>query len=472
MSIAGPSAAATVVPPGAGLPPDPAPEASAPASASDAWKDLLPEGDERPPPGTRTAAIVRWVLVGLMGLAAASAWIHHATAGGFEEVSRPRFHCPMHPTVVGEREDECPICGMDLVPVAAGAPEQPASPADGVPGLATVELTAERIRLAGLRTAVATREPLASALRTVGFVTANERGLFSVSVRFSGWIESLGAGETGRRVEKGEILATIFSPDSVNAQKAFLTRSRWADPPSDGSPPPPRGTDPGVEIARQARQRIELLGFAGKDLDALAASGQPTQLVHLRAPAAGHVAKKAALRGMYVQPGLELFQIADLSTVWVIADVYESDIGRVRAGQHAVLEVPAYPGERFPGEVAFVHPALSEGSRTLQARIELRNSGLKLRPGMYGDVTLDLGASQEIVVPAEALVDLGEAQYLFVSKGQGRFEPRRVRGGATGGGKVAVVEGLAEGERVVTSASFLLDSESRLRAALAGAGGR
>jgi Cu(I)/Ag(I) efflux system membrane fusion protein len=189
----------------------------------------------------------------------------------------------------------------------------------------------------------------------------------------------------------------------------------------------------------------------------------------------GYIAKKAALRGVYVQPGTELFQIADLSTVWLIADVYETEIGRVKVGQQAVLELPSYPGEKFTGKVTFIYPALAAGSRTLQARIEFKNPTLKLRPGMYGDVTLDLGDQSAIVVPAEALVDTGESQYVFVSKGGGRFEPRRVKAGWSGGGRVAVLEGLAEGERVVTTANFLLDSESRLRAAIegfgAGAGG-
>jgi Cu(I)/Ag(I) efflux system membrane fusion protein len=142
----------------------------------------------------------------------------------------------------------------------------------------------------------------------------------------------------------------------------------------------------------------------------------------------------------------------------------------VRVGLRAVLDLPAYPGERFSGRVTFIYPALAAGSRTLQARVEFRNSGMKLRPGMYGDVTLDLGESNAIVIPADALVDTGEVQYVFVSKGAGRFEPRRVRAGWSGGGRVAVLDGLAEGERVVTSANFLLDSESRLRAAIEGFG--
>ncbi len=519
-------------------------------STGDPAHEPLPEGEERPPPGTRTAAIVRWSLVGLMAFAAGGAWIHHVATGGIVEVSRTRYRCPMHPTVVQEQKGECPICGMDLVAVkdaeaaeaherketraheamehaemsraAAGAPaagpqaatpipmahgtmpkaeytcpmhpafvtddpkvrcpecgmklvpknadaapEHAAMPADGVPGLKPVELSADRIQLIGMKTAVAMREPLSASIRTVGFVTASEKGVVSVNARFSGWIESLGAGDIGQFVQKGTVLATLYSPEAIGAQQQFLAAARWAEGKPVG-PGQPVGTTP--EFGRDNRQRLVLLGFAPEDIDAIAAAGAPSQTVNLRAPVSGYVAKKAALRGVYVQPGTELFQLADLSTVWLIADVYESEIGRVKIGQKAVLELPAYPGERFTGKVAFIYPALAAGSRTLQARIEFRNPGLKLLPGMYGDVVLDLGDQNAIVVPSEALVDTGEVQYVFVSKGSGRFEPRRVRAGWSGGGRVAVLEGLAEGERVVTTANFLLDSESRLRAAIEGFG--
>ncbi len=531
-------------------------DATEPSIGSGPDREPLPEGEESAPPGTRTAAIVRWSIVALMAVAAASAWTYHVATGGLIDVARHRYRCPMHPTVVMEQKGECPICGMDLVPVSRSeeaeeayearvrgtskergdahvaaeraaaspgaaseatgtppaatpiplahgtmprveytcpmhpafvtddpkarcpdcgmklvpkdpdaAPERAAVPPESAPGLVPVELTAERIQLIGIKTAVALREPLGSSIRTVGFVTANEKGLVSVNARFSGWIESLGASDIGQLVERGDVLATVYSPDAVGAQQQFLATARWADLKA-----PAPGTPAASDYARDARQKLELLGFAGQDIDALVASGKPSQTVNLRAPVRGYVAKKAALRGAYVQAGTEVFQIADLSSVWLIADVYESEIGRIRVGKRAVLGLAAYPGEHFTGKVTFIYPALAQGSRTLQARIEFKNPGLKLRPGMYGDVTLDVGESSAIAVPADALVDTGEVQYVFVSKGKGRFEPRRVRAGWSGGGKVAVLEGLAEGERVVTAANFLLDSESRLRAAIQGFG--
>jgi len=427
----------------------------------------LPDGAEAPPRGVRAAGIARWALVALMALAAASTWVHYAVAGG--PVQAARFHCPMHPSVVAERPGECVACGMDLVPFAAEAARDAHAPAPrSVPGLEPVELSAERIRLAGLRTAVATRARLAPTLRTVGFVVPDEKRVVSVSLRFSGWIESLG-GDAGDLVREGAVLATVFSPDSVGAQRTFLARSRWGDP-ENGAPE--RAGDPGRGIALEARERLRRFGLAPSDVDAIAEAGTPTQTMRVRAPITGHVVRKAALQGSYVQPGVELFRIADLSTVGVVAEVYETDVGRVRAGQRAVLEVGAYPGVEFAGKVSFVEPVVADGSRALRVRIDLANPGTRLRPGMFGEVTLDLGARDEIVVPTDALVDTGDVQYVFVSRGRGRFEPRRVRVGETAGGSVAIGEGLAEGDRVVTSASFLLDAESRLRAGLAGAGGR
>jgi Cu(I)/Ag(I) efflux system membrane fusion protein len=192
--------------------------------------------------------------------------------------------------------------------------------------------------------------------------------------------------------------------------------------------------------------------------------------MNVRAPARGYITRRTAIQGLYVSPGTELFQIADLSSVWVLADVYEGEIGRVRVGQRGVFETSAYPGERFEGKVTFLYPTLTAGTRTLQARLEFRNPGLKLRPGLYGDVSLELGAAEAVVIPREALVDTGDVQYVFVVLGGGRFEPRRVRPGWSGDEKVAILDGLRDGERVVTSASFLVDSESRLRAAIEGFG--
>lgn len=471
-------------------------------------------GEERPPRGARQMAVVRWVIVALVGLAAVAAWVDFARSRAPGPApAGAQWVCPMHPQIVADHAGECPICGMDLVPAgsakgAAAAPASappaatagpqrftcpmhpafvtddpkarcpechmklvpvtapPAATAAAAPtGLAPIELSPDRVQLIGMKTALAAREALTPTLRAVGFVGAAETGLVSVNARFGGWIEDLSVGETGQLVQRGALLASLYSPEAQNAQQVFLNAVKWS-----GQAVPAGVAQPAGDLGRDARLRLELLGMDPADIDALAAAGRPQRAVGIRSPVRGYVARKTAVRGLFVPAGTELFQIADLSTVWVLIDIYESDIPRVRVGQQASFELPAYRGRRFSGRVGFIYPALNTGSRTLQARIELKNPSLELRPGMYGDVTLELGAAEAVVVPSDALIDTGEQQYVFVDRGGGRFEPRLVRSGWSGGGKTAVLEGLEAGERVVTTANFLIDSESRLRAALEGFG--
>ena len=446
-------------------------------------QDVLPEGEEQAPPGIRTMAVVRWALVGLMALAAIAAWSHHlATRTAAAVVHQQKFICPMHPQIVTDQKSECPICGMNLVPAgttattttttstatstATSAATSAAASADGLPGLAPVELSADRIQLMGMKTAAAVKEKLGTTLRAVGFVVPTEDGVVSINIRYSGWVDSLPVVQTGQLVQKGDVLAMLYSPELLNAQTVYLNTIKWSEKRPSGAPAAPVGND----LERDPRLRLELIGVAPEDVDAITASGQPLKTMPLRAPSRGYVARKSVLKGLFVAAGTEMFQLADLSTVWVLADVHEADLARVRVGQKATYASSSAPGKKFAGRVSFIYPALNAGSRTLQARVELPNPRLELRPGMFGDVLLETGADDAVVIPAEAVVDTGQHRYVFVELGGGRFEPRAVKTGASADGKVAVLEGLAEGEKVVTRANFLLDSESRLRAAVEGQG--
>jgi Cu(I)/Ag(I) efflux system membrane fusion protein len=439
-------------------------------------------------------------------------WTYHvSTRSSAGSAQGQKFICPMHPQIVTDHKGECPICGMDLVPSGTTATPATATPAAaehgahgatpgateytcpmhpdfithdgkarcpeckmklvvreaaGVPGLVPVELSAERIQLMGMKTAVAAVEPLATTLRAAGFVTASEDGLISVNARYSGWVENLPVAQIGQPVKTGDVLATIYSPELLNAQQIFLNALKWSDR-KGAAPAAPATTN---DLEREARQRLELLGVAPRDVDAIAAAGQPMRAVPVRAPGRGFVVRKSVVKGASVQSGTELFQLADLSTVWVLVDVPEGDLARVRLGQKATFEVASAPGQGHAGRVQFIYPGLNAGSRTLQARVELANPKLELRPGMFGDVTLETDAAEAVVIPSDALVDTGDHRYVFVDRGGGRFEPRSVRPGARDGARVAILSGLAAGERVVTRASFLLDSESRMRAAVEGHG--
>jgi Cu(I)/Ag(I) efflux system membrane fusion protein len=474
----------------------------------------LPEGEERAPPGVKTMAAVRWVLVGAMALAAVAGVLH--AFGVFERAgysaSATLYHCPMHPAVIQDHPGECPICGMTLVPVAQVAPDGgsqgrpsgaaaqgayycpmhpevtsddpqatcsqcggmkllPRPKADsgdgGVPGLAAIDLGPERVQLMGMKTAEVKREPLSPELQTVGYVTPDERLQAQVHTRFAGWVEQLAAAETGQRVSKGQVLATLYSPELLAAQQELLNALRW----SQGQAPADGGMDHGggsERLVEDARNRLELLGISPEEIGKIERSGKPMRAVPIRSPVAGYVIRKNVQQGVFVDPGTVLFEVADLNTVWVLAAVYEFDVARVKLGQSATFTSGALPGKTFQGKVRFIHPALDPATRTLQIRLELPNPKLELRPGLYGDAVVQLGGEVGLVVPRDAVVDTGEAQYIFLSLPGGRFEPRAVKVGARAGERIQILEGVSEGDQVVTTANFLLDSESRLRAAIEG----
>jgi Cu(I)/Ag(I) efflux system membrane fusion protein len=333
--------------------------------------------------------------------------------------------------------------------------------AAGVAGLTPVDLSPERIQLMGMRTASVTRESRGGELRALGTITASEKGLARVETRFAGWVETLAVAETGTRVKRGQLLATVTSPDLAAAQQEFLLATTWS---RAGALP----DSPTVDLAGPARGRLALLGLTAGDIARLEKTRTPLRTLEVRSPAAGVVTRRSVVEGSYVQPGSELFEIADLSTVWVLADIYEHDLARVSEGQPAQLELAAYPGERFAGKVGFLSPTVDPQSRTLRIRLTFKNPDLRLRPGLYGNVVLTLPPTEGLFVPREAVVDTGAARYLFVAQPGGRFEPRKVKLGARAGDRVQVTEGVHEGEIVVTTANFLLDSESRLRSAIEG----
>ncbi len=384
------------------------------------------------------------------------------------------YWCPMHHDFTSDNPKErCPTCHMRLEkrPVggepggdAAGASEASAAsgprPGSPVPGLIPVELGSERTQLMGLRTAPVKRQRLASELRTVGFVAADEGSVVVVSARINGWVQELKVTQTGERVTKGQALATLYSPELSTAQQVFLNSAGF----SRQAGQPGAGTVSGIEM--DARRRLELLGVSLHDIDTLEERGSLLDDLPVRSPVNGYVVRKGAVPGLFVQPGVELFQLADLSHVWVLAEVYEQDVGRVRVGQAARVTFPAYPGRAWKGQVTLLYPAVSSDTRTLQARIVLSNRDLELKPGMYGEAAIDLGGAEGLTVPPDAVIDTGELQYVFVAGKGGRFEPRTVRLGLRGAGAVQVLAGLAEGERVVSAATFLVDSESRLRSAV------
>jgi membrane fusion protein, copper/silver efflux system len=369
------------------------------------------------------------------------------------------YRNPMNPSVtspVPAKDD----MGMDYVPVYA---DEVNGAAGGIDGLAPVEAGQEGFRLAGVQTAVAERQELTRTTRAPGLVVPDETRLRHVHSRTSGWIEKLYVNYTGQQVRAGQPLLSIYSPELLATQQEFL-RAREAAARFSGSSLPEvrRG---GEELLTAARSRLELLDVPPGFISHLESTGKAQRTVILTAPASGYVTGKEIFEGQEVQPGMDLLTLTDLSRVWIEAGFYEYEARALRLGQKVVVTLPYDPGGRLTGRVAFIYPTLDPQSRTVKVRLEFPNPGLALKPGMYVDVTPELESRVGIVIPDSAVIDTGVRQVVFVEKGNA-FVPREVRVGSRGDGKALVLSGIEAGERVAVRANFLLDSESRLRAAI------
>jgi Cu(I)/Ag(I) efflux system membrane fusion protein len=400
-------------------------------------------------------------------LAGASGLVYVALRKGAEPAApaaATRYQCPMHPTVVRDAPGSCPICGMDLVPIDPAA--APAEDASGVAGRAGVTIGAEKRQLLGIRSEEIHHGPLERELRTVGRVAVDERRLHHIHTKYEGYVEHLHVDFTGKYVERGDHLLSIYSPELVATQQEYLLAwNARRQMEKSGIPAVAQGS---LDLLDAARQRLLLWDIRAEDIEALERSGKVERTVDLHSEVSGYVVQKQAFHGMRVTPADTLFDIADLSHVWVLADVYESDLPLVRIGMAGEVTVPYLPGRSWRGPVTYVNPTVEEKTRTIKVRIELRNEGLQLKPDMFADVRLRAELGTGLSVPESAVIDSGGRKLVFVDRGEGRFEPREVQLGVRVGSFFQVLAGLEDGERVVTSANFLLDSESSLRSALAG----
>lgn len=312
-----------------------------------------------------------------------------------------------------------------------------------------VEVEEARLDALGVATTTVGREDLAGELRAVATVVPDESRVSHVHTRVSGWVERLSVTTTGEAVRSGEVLGAIFSRELLASQTEFITALRAG---SDGP------------LARGARDRLRVLGMTDGEIEALERRGSALRNVPIVSPRAGVVLHRGVTRGAAVDPSTELFVIADLSTVWVLAEVPESRMTEVALGSTATLELASSGVEAREATVAFVYPTLTESTRTLRVRFVVENPDGEIRPGAFGTAVFHLAPRTALVVPRDAIVDHGTSQYVFVATGGGRFEPREVSLGARFDERVEVLDGVTEGERVVSSGVFLLDSESRLRA--------
>lgn len=348
----------------------------------------------------------------------------------------------------------------------AAAPDSPrdARPPPSEPNLIPVTLTPERMQSIGVKTGAVEYKDVHDEIRTTGNVEVDETRLAEVQVRFSGWIQQVYADATFKQVRKGQPLLTIYSPELVSTQNEYLLAKQNGDLLA-------RSTVPGVasgaaSLLSSAMERLKQWQIPEREIEELEQTGKVKRELEVDAPVSGFIVERNALPNMYVQPGTKLYSLADLSLVWVYAQIFQNDLGRVKVGSPAEITVDSYPGRVFRGRVSFIWPQLDQTTRTAKVRLEIQNPDLTLSLGMFVNIRLDLPLGRQLVIPASGVFETGTRQVAFVNKGEGHFEPRDIEVGTRAGDDVVVSKGLKAGEHIVTSANFLIDSESQLQAAL------
>ncbi len=371
----------------------------------------------------------------------------------------------MSGTKSSERVKDHEMEGMKGMPMEGAKSIRDMEPMPGMSDASSgaVVVPAVARQLIGVRSAPVAQATLDEEIRAVGTVGYDERSFTQVTLKISGWVRKVFVNSIGRPVRKGEPLFTVYSPDLLATQDEYLLalkmRAQLAASPLD------EAKINADALVASARERLRLWDVTDSQIAALERRGQADPVLTVYAPSSGIVMKREALPGKYVEPGTTLYEIADLSMVWISADIYESEVAATKVGQSATVTFAAYPGETFSGKVAYVYPTLNTETRTVRVRLEFLNPELKLKPGMYGNVTLQTDTVRTLVVPKEALLDTGLRQLVFIDRGQGRYEPASVKLGRRSQDAVEVLDGLKEGDRIVTSANFLLDAESKLASA-------
>jgi RND family efflux transporter MFP subunit len=418
-----------------------------------------------------------------------------------DDAAETVYQCPMHPEVVESGPADCPICGMDLVEVKAVSKKSGEreilywyAPMDATyirdePGLSPmgmklvpkyadegagsddkiIRIDPVQVQNIGVVSSDAETADIARYSRTVGILDFDADNITWVNTKFQGWIEKVHVNYVGQEVRKGQPLFEIYSPELVTTQEEYIRALDYrASLEESGRPDTLRQAE---SLVRSTRERLTYWDITDQQIGNLETGRQVQRLLIVTSPATGLVAEvmNQALEGMFVKPGMDLYKIADLSTVWVHADVYEADMPWIRSGQPAVVSFRNAPDEEFRGQVLFLYPEVSRKTRTMKICVEVPNPGRRLRPGMYADVVIQgPPVSNAVVIPQSAVIYSGERKIVFVALGEGRFEPREVELGVKGeGDRIQIVKGVAPGEAVVTQAQFMLDSESRIQEAIA-----
>jgi Cu(I)/Ag(I) efflux system membrane fusion protein len=417
----------------------------------------------------RKGLIVSVAAIGLLVGVIAGFFAAYRVMGDMSGVTTGKGEVSAPPGRAGEMGEmgemkSMPMKQMDMNAMTP-AGEKSMEGMEGMPGMAAapsgaVVIPAVMRQLIGVRSAPAALAALGQEIRAVGTVGYDERGLTQVTLKISGWVREVLVDSIGRPVHKGEPLFTLYSPDLLATQDEYLLAVKAQG--QLAASPLAEVKANAASLVASTRDRLRLWDVTDAQMATLARRGKAEPVLTVYAPSSGIVLKREALPGKYVEPGTTLYEVADLSTVWISADIYESEVAAVTLNQSASVTFAAYPGKTFRGNVAYIYPSLNTEARTVRVRLEMPNPGLKLKPGMYGNVTLQTDAVKTLIVPKEAVLETGLRQLVFLDRGEGAYVPYPVKLGRRSQDSVEVLEGLKEGDRIVTSANFLLDAESKL----------
>jgi len=387
---------------------------------------------------------------------------------GSADRAEPLWTCPMHPQVVENQPGSCPICGMDLVE----SEDEPASGGhvsdDGDPGSHSpvVHIDPSVIQKMNVTTEPVGRHDIIRQIRAVGHLDYDLEGMVTVTTRYSGFVESVYVDSVGQPVRRGDRLFDVYAPELVQTQRELLSAIRYANSLSGAPGDVERRAR---ELVTAARTRLEYWDLSEEQIRSIESEGTVQRTITVFAPSDGIVMQRThGLEGMAIQPGMDVIHIADLSKLLLTAEVFENQLRWVTVGSPATIDITYLPGETIVGRVRFIEPEVREQTRTINLIIEVPNPGGRLKVGMYATVLFEpVAVSDAVAVPTQAVLRSGERQVVVMALGEGRFAPREVRIGVEGDdGFVQVLDGLSAGDVVVTSAQFLIDSESNLRAAI------
>ena len=412
------------------------------------------------------------IIGGVVVLIVLGAYVVKTALPGILKTPRPEVHPATAETQAASPQSSGGMAGMPGMgtekPAAKATPEE--TNAEEAP---TLEISKEKQQLIGVKIATASVQPLTRIIRTVGLIDYDQRQQTAINTKVEGWIEKLFVNYTGMYVKKGTPLAEIYSPELWATQQEFINVVRWAKRSRAREGTGPQSETAGgfgamIEkdaeaLVEAARQRLRLWDISEEQIKKIEESEKPIRTLTIYSPVGGYVLQKTALQGMKVMAGEKLFDVADLSTVWIIADIYEYELPLIKAGQRAVLQLSYFPGRQFSSRIDFIYPTLSGETRTAKARFIIPNPGMQLKPQMFTNVEVKIDLGQKLAVPEDAVIDTGLRQVAYVDKGDGNFEPREVRIGIRAEKMVEVTAGLKAGDKVAASANFLIDSEAKLK---------